>query len=60
MTNLLREENTKIGICILHFLLVEAPLLVLLCSFFADVVVLGRAVDLICDGYFDGHDVLFH
>ena len=30
-----------------------------LCAFFAGVVTLERAVDLICDGYFDGHDVLF-
>ena len=30
-----------------------------LCVFFTDVVTLERAVDLICDGYFDGHDVLF-
>jgi len=31
-----------------------------LCGFVADVVTLERAVDLICDGYFDGHDVLFN
>jgi len=30
-----------------------------LCAFFADVVSLERAVDLICEGYFDGHDALF-
>ena len=30
-----------------------------LCAFFTDVVTLERAVDLICEGYFDGHDVLF-
>ena len=30
-----------------------------LCAFFTDVVTLDRAVDLICEGYFDGHDVLF-
>jgi hypothetical protein len=30
-----------------------------LCAFFAGVGTLERAVDLICDGYFDGHDVLF-
>jgi hypothetical protein len=30
-----------------------------LCAFFAGVVTLERAIDLICDGYFDGHDVLF-
>ena len=30
-----------------------------LCAFFAEVVTLERAVDLICEGYFDGHDVLF-
>jgi len=30
-----------------------------LCEFFTDVVTLQRAVDLICEGYFDGHDVLF-
>jgi len=28
-------------------------------SFFTDTVTLDRAVDLICEGYFDGHDVLF-
>src|SRR5438552_3109128 len=28
-------------------------------TFFADVVTLERAVDLVCEGYFDGHDVLF-
>jgi len=28
-------------------------------SFFTDIVTLDRAVDLICEGYFDGHDVLF-
>ena len=30
-----------------------------LCSLFAEVVALQRAVDLISAGYFDGHDVLF-
>lgn len=30
-----------------------------LCAFFREVVTLERAVDLICEGYFDGHDVLF-
>jgi hypothetical protein len=30
-----------------------------LCAMFADVVVLERAVELISEGYFDGHDVLF-
>ena len=30
-----------------------------LCAFFADVVALDRAVNLICEGYFDGHDLLF-
>ncbi len=31
-----------------------------LCAFFTDVVTIERAVDLICEGYFDGHDVLFN
>jgi hypothetical protein len=30
-----------------------------LCKLFADVVALQQAVDLISEGYFDGHDVLF-
>ena len=30
-----------------------------LCAFFTDIVALDRAVDLICEGHFDGHDVLF-
>jgi hypothetical protein len=30
-----------------------------LCTMFADVVALERAVELICEGHFDGHDVLF-
>lgn len=30
-----------------------------LCVFFTDVITLELAVDLICEGYFDGHDVLF-
>lgn len=30
-----------------------------ICAFFADVVTMEQAVDLISEGYFDGHDVLF-
>jgi hypothetical protein len=30
-----------------------------LCALLADIVTLERAVNLICDRYFDGHDVLF-
>ena len=30
-----------------------------LCALLAEIVTLERAVNLICDGYFDGHDVLF-
>ena len=30
-----------------------------LCTILADVVALERAVDLISEGYFEGHDVLF-
>jgi hypothetical protein len=30
-----------------------------LCTMFADVVAVERAVELICEGHFDGHDVLF-